>query len=213
MECPICQTEIDNKTDLSCKHSFCNSCIREWSKNCKTCPICRKIFSASEIIKIDPEELKKAIIESCTAYIVHSSQNSGFSFFGYHGSRGIKKVSRLMELLKNDASSDLFTIKEFLGRFFRNQIRDTNGHLIGGSINRNKDSYISFLLNSLARREYLIILFDRKNFTDSSGEKASDITIKYHNFRDDPELDHESDYREIREYLSRDLCIIEMQAW
>uniref|UniRef100_A0A0A9YPP8 E3 ubiquitin-protein ligase Topors n=1 Tax=Lygus hesperus TaxID=30085 RepID=A0A0A9YPP8_LYGHE len=44
--CPICLGEITNKavTD-SCLHSFCFSCLSEWSKVKPECPLCKQKFS------------------------------------------------------------------------------------------------------------------------------------------------------------------------
>lgn len=40
--CVICQELFICAHTLSCSHSFCGSCIKEWMKTHKDCPICRK---------------------------------------------------------------------------------------------------------------------------------------------------------------------------
>lgn len=44
--CCICLGDIDNKTTTDvCPHSFCFSCIKRWSEERVTCPMCRQEFS------------------------------------------------------------------------------------------------------------------------------------------------------------------------
>ena len=40
--CVICQELFICAHTLSCSHSFCESCIKQWMKTNKDCPICRK---------------------------------------------------------------------------------------------------------------------------------------------------------------------------
>lgn len=53
--CPICYSPIVGRETLPCGHSFCFSCLKEWGHVCKkrmqpcVCPMCRKIFSYSEL--------------------------------------------------------------------------------------------------------------------------------------------------------------------
>lgn len=42
MGCAICCEELMLKpVSLQCGHSFCMDCIKEWTRNCKSCPTCR----------------------------------------------------------------------------------------------------------------------------------------------------------------------------
>ena len=45
--CPICLGELDNKsiTD-TCRHTFCFTCLLEWSKVKAVCPLCKGKFTA-----------------------------------------------------------------------------------------------------------------------------------------------------------------------
>lgn len=43
-ECVVCQEEDMNLTQLKCNHTFHSSCIKKWSENHNTCPLCRKVF-------------------------------------------------------------------------------------------------------------------------------------------------------------------------
>lgn len=50
-QCPICLNDFDDPKALSCLHSFCKICIREYIRSCRLltdsiilfpCPVCRK---------------------------------------------------------------------------------------------------------------------------------------------------------------------------
>jgi hypothetical protein len=44
-ECNICYKEKQYFIEiLSCKHSFCNGCVKQWIKEHNTCPMCRTDF-------------------------------------------------------------------------------------------------------------------------------------------------------------------------
>ena len=46
-ECIICLDKYkqnEYKRDLKCNHSFHKDCLKEWTKDNNTCPICRCIF-------------------------------------------------------------------------------------------------------------------------------------------------------------------------
>jgi hypothetical protein len=44
--CPICQDVFFSPFRLSCGHTFCKECIKNWEKEIKNkCPICRKKYS------------------------------------------------------------------------------------------------------------------------------------------------------------------------
>lgn len=44
-KCPICLDSFTDKTQLRCKHEFCNTCLKEAVRSQgKTCPICKDVF-------------------------------------------------------------------------------------------------------------------------------------------------------------------------
>ena len=49
MICSICQDTYKTKTTLNCSHSFCLKCIKKWSENKKSCPMCRAKFKKKHI--------------------------------------------------------------------------------------------------------------------------------------------------------------------
>lgn len=50
--CSVClEDNVENMgelSELSCKHNFHTNCIKEWLKNCMTCPLCRKVCKKIE---------------------------------------------------------------------------------------------------------------------------------------------------------------------
>lgn len=54
LQCSICSELFVIATTLNCAHTFCRSCIVEWQKKEKTCPMCRtKITSQNRSIVFD----------------------------------------------------------------------------------------------------------------------------------------------------------------
>lgn len=52
--CPICSECFVHATVLSCSHTFCDHCIKEWMKKKKVCPNCRApIQSLNRSLVID----------------------------------------------------------------------------------------------------------------------------------------------------------------
>jgi len=90
-ECAICYSDFIEDKDaykLKCKHVFHNSCINQWIKNSKTCPICRyNIFMCNKCegkgviyyqfigVVIPLEERGSILNRNCT--------NGIFGIYGY----------------------------------------------------------------------------------------------------------------------------------
>ena len=47
--CAICQELFIEAHTLSCAHSFCKKCIKEWMKSKRECPVCRKAVSVDPV--------------------------------------------------------------------------------------------------------------------------------------------------------------------
>ncbi|CAI8055526.1 E3 ubiquitin-protein ligase RNF8 [Geodia barretti] len=47
--CAICQELFIEAHTLTCAHSFCNKCIKQWMKSKRECPVCRKAVSADPV--------------------------------------------------------------------------------------------------------------------------------------------------------------------
>ena len=71
--CPICYLPITGRETLPCGHSFCFTCLQEWSNVCAkkmrpcVCPMCRAPFSQSELDQkeytLTADELRISFIE------------------------------------------------------------------------------------------------------------------------------------------------------
>ena len=67
-KCPICDQNINQKSELECNHAFCELCIKKWFESKRNCPICREEsnkfpeIEASRVryeeIQVDPEDLE-----------------------------------------------------------------------------------------------------------------------------------------------------------
>jgi hypothetical protein len=75
-------------------------------------------------------------------------------FFNYHGQNGIKKAERLVVLASRQI--DEASIKQTVVSFFRNEIKDIDGILIGGGINSHKHSFISFFINEVKKYNFIL---------------------------------------------------------
>ncbi|OHT11036.1 FHA domain containing protein [Tritrichomonas foetus] len=57
--CSICFEQLTRFHMLPCRHCFCASCLNQWINTCYenwqpcTCPLCRKVFTQSQVLKDD----------------------------------------------------------------------------------------------------------------------------------------------------------------
>ena len=96
-QCSICLCEIkrrklatlhDKKGKRICKHVYCNSCIKQWSKTANTCPQCRapfhQIIAKREITKIkEPKTQVFNCILDLLLSLMHS-RSLRMSFFAHY---------------------------------------------------------------------------------------------------------------------------------
>lgn len=52
LKCSICLDSIDELTTTSCGHLFCWSCVREWVRRNKTCPLCKRKQTLRDVHRI-----------------------------------------------------------------------------------------------------------------------------------------------------------------
>jgi len=60
MECPVCFSEKP-LVKLSCGHSFCKTCVKEWYAKAPTCPMCRKTMLFKGVTRLLTESQQKRI--------------------------------------------------------------------------------------------------------------------------------------------------------
>merc|ERR1719245_162834 len=72
-ECPICLTSLDKKREekvaLPCCHSFCDTCITNWLKNKRFCPVCKTNADEEKLcygLLVDEEEHEGSPIYNLT---------------------------------------------------------------------------------------------------------------------------------------------------
>lgn len=66
MECSICYecTHTPDKLTMECGHIFHSACMKKWSENNKSCPMCRKELEANDLfdMQLMPDaEYKKLV--------------------------------------------------------------------------------------------------------------------------------------------------------
>ncbi|WP_150466547.1 RING finger protein [Francisella sp. SYW-9] len=91
--------------------------------------------------------LRNYIRVAIEKYISWVGAGKGSIFGHYHGSRGKEKARRLLKIIQN--ATEMQQIRNGVSKFFNNDIYDHRGRLIGGRINANPHSFISFLLNEV----------------------------------------------------------------
>lgn len=78
--CSICYDVVEHKATLSCKHSFCASCIRQWLEGHRTCPMCRRHVCLMELEEIRIESFEGWDDPPIDAEILAAN---GFYWIGY----------------------------------------------------------------------------------------------------------------------------------
>lgn len=90
-------------------------------------------------------ELQVALLQATTGYLAHA-QAVTFSLINRHGSKGGRKIRALQQRIEQATS--FAQLDAAILDFFSNNLRDEQG-LIGGDINANPHSFISFLMDNL----------------------------------------------------------------
>jgi hypothetical protein len=64
-ECCVCMEDLLSieSVYLPCQHAFHQTCAERWAKSCEeepTCPVCRRLFHVSEMVRITPHPVRQA---------------------------------------------------------------------------------------------------------------------------------------------------------
>uniref|UniRef100_A0A7N6AV43 Uncharacterized protein n=1 Tax=Anabas testudineus TaxID=64144 RepID=A0A7N6AV43_ANATE len=81
--CPVCQEVFSDPVVLSCSHSFCKDCLKNWwrQKPTQECPVCRRRSS-----KTDPP-LNRALKNLCESFLQHKDQGSSEILCSLHSEK------------------------------------------------------------------------------------------------------------------------------
>jgi len=68
-ECQVCYDRVEDRTYTNgCLHSFCYECIKEWSLNTNTCPLCRTSFTRLRHNFQQNGECNEVVVEQLVRY-------------------------------------------------------------------------------------------------------------------------------------------------
>ncbi|XP_033938549.1 nuclear factor 7, brain-like [Pseudochaenichthys georgianus] len=80
--CPVCQDVFRDPVILSCSHSFCKACLKNWwdGKEEKDCPVCRRKSSYEFIINF-------ALKNLCETFLLERGQRSSEALCSLHSEK------------------------------------------------------------------------------------------------------------------------------
>ncbi|XP_060847007.1 RING finger protein 151-like isoform X2 [Rhopalosiphum padi] len=66
LTCSICFDVFEKPSELNCSHVFCFKCVKNWMRNNRSCPICRRTILDSPVVCT---MLEKLILEMKSASV------------------------------------------------------------------------------------------------------------------------------------------------
>ncbi|XP_037621382.1 nuclear factor 7, ovary-like [Sebastes umbrosus] len=81
--CPVCRGIFRHPVVLSCSHSFCKDCLKNWwrEKLTRECPICKTISSTSE------PPLNRVLKNLCEAFLLERDQRASEALCSLHSEK------------------------------------------------------------------------------------------------------------------------------
>ncbi|XP_037642058.1 nuclear factor 7, brain-like [Sebastes umbrosus] len=81
--CPVCHDVFRDPVVLSCSHSFCKDCLKNWwrEKPTRECPICKTISSTSE------PPLNLALKNLCESFLLERDQRASEALCSLHSEK------------------------------------------------------------------------------------------------------------------------------
>ncbi|XP_074493367.1 nuclear factor 7, brain-like [Sebastes fasciatus] len=81
--CPVCHDVFRDPAVLSCSHSFCKDCLKNWwrKKQTRECPICKTISSTSE------PPLNRALKNLCEDFLQERDQRASEALCSLHSEK------------------------------------------------------------------------------------------------------------------------------
>ncbi len=77
--CVVCYEDYSTYADVPCGHKCCFTCLREWFKKSRTCPICRKKLLRSCVTEPLPSGSRKRVRDENVIELLSSSSSSSDS--------------------------------------------------------------------------------------------------------------------------------------
>ena len=74
LSCTVCMDLLTNPYSTECGHTFCKSCILNWTKSTPSCPVCRKSLKT-----IKHATIIQNIIDDMQVYCVHKEKGCSWS--------------------------------------------------------------------------------------------------------------------------------------
>ncbi|XP_032404353.1 nuclear factor 7, ovary-like [Xiphophorus hellerii] len=81
--CPVCQEVFKNPVVLSCSHSFCKECLKNWwrEKPSRQCPVCKRKYSKAE------PPINLALKNLCETFLQHRDQRASEDLCSLHSEK------------------------------------------------------------------------------------------------------------------------------
>ncbi|AJC48532.1 hypothetical protein SD28_02135 [Allofrancisella guangzhouensis] len=150
---------------------------------------------------------KNAVIQACDNYLNYfNGQAKGI--FNHHGKTGRRKVQRLKEILEAVNDGDLRGVQQAVRVFFRNELKDINGHNIKSPNNCNPHSFISFYLSIVMSNSYLV----KKLLPEIMHDFAANLSRREGKIDFTLSTSHSS-FRNMAVLKLRDLGVIDQQTY
>ncbi|XP_037632959.1 zinc-binding protein A33-like [Sebastes umbrosus] len=81
--CPVCHDVFRDPVLLSCSHSFCNDCLKNWwrKKQTRECPVCKTMSSMSK------PPLNRVLKNLCEAFLLERDQRASEALCSLHSEK------------------------------------------------------------------------------------------------------------------------------
>lgn len=186
-ECPICYSEeIDTMRETICGHKFCNTCIKLWLDNNKTCPYCRMNFDlkTGEIMIKDIPEINEKIGQL-------KQKLSGISYKIY-------SLTLTKKAVKEETEETVICLHESEKQTYEKDLEEIKGILreVGNNV-RKTDKFAGIILSRLWEFVYL-------NYIDIFADISYGYCITTHKSQGSTYKNVFIDVKNILEYNTRD---------
>ncbi|KAF0757314.1 E3 ubiquitin-protein ligase rnf8-like, partial [Aphis craccivora] len=93
LTCSICFDIFEKPSELNCSHVFCFKCVKNWMRNNRSCPICRRIIMDPPIVCTMLEKLISEM-KSASVPVPHRRNTIGTVYRGQESSSASRPAVR-----------------------------------------------------------------------------------------------------------------------